>query len=69
MTVDQIDKLEELYANLGSIVANISTAVGATDSDKNSANRLRDAQECILDAVMIAIERSFDNGDLVVEVL
>ena len=60
MTVEQLDNLQEIYARIGRISLELN------DDDMQSVKLLREAKDCVMDAAMVAIEHSFDNGDLAV---
>lgn len=69
MNIEHIDTLQEIYAKITRIIKEISVAPCKDDIDDQSINRLKDAQDCILDAVVVAVEHSFSNGDLAIEEL
>lgn len=60
MTVEQIDNLQEIYARLRRSILDLD------DVDAQSKKLLSEAQDCVMDAAMVAIERSFNNGDLAI---
>lgn len=69
MSTGQIDTLQEIYAKITRIIKEISVSPCKDDIDDQSINRLKDAQDCIMDAVVIAVEHSFSNGNLAIEEL
>ena len=69
MSTGQIDTLQEIYAKITRIIKEISVSPCKGDIDDQSINRLKDAQDCIMDAVVIAVEHSFSNGNLAIEEL
>lgn len=69
MSTEHIDTLQEIYAKITRIIKEISVSPCKDDTDDQSINRLKDAQDCIMDAVMIAVENSFRNGNLAIEEL
>lgn len=69
MNTEHIDTLQEIYAKITRIIKEISVAPCKDDIDDQSINRLKDAQDCIMDAVVVAVEHSFSNGDLAIEEL
>ena len=69
MTTGHIDALQEIYAKITRIIKEISVSPCKDDIDDQSINRLKDAQDCIMDAVMVTVERSFSNGNLAIEKL
>ena len=69
MTTGHIDALQEIYAKITRIIKEISVAPCKDDTDDLSINRLKEAQDCIIDAVVVAVEHSFSNGNLAIEEL
>ena len=69
MSTGHIDALQEIYAKITRIIKEISVAPGKDDTDDLSVNRLKEAQDCIMDAVVVAVEHSFSNGNLAIEEL
>lgn len=69
MITEHIDTLQEIYAKITRIIKEISVLPGKDDIDNQSINRLKDAQDCIMDAVVVAVEHSFSNGNLAIEEL
>ena len=69
MSTGQIDTLQEIYAKITRIIKEISVSPCKDDIDDQSINRLKDAQDYIMDAVVIAVENSFSNGNLAIEEL
>lgn len=69
MSTEHIDALQEIYAKITRIIKEISVSPCKDDIDDQSINRLKDAQDCIMDAVMVAVEHSFSNGNLAIEEL
>lgn len=66
MNVGQIDDLQEVYAKITRVIKEISAAPCKDDTDDQTINRLKDAQDCIMDAVIVVVGRSFSNGDLAI---
>lgn len=69
MSTGHIDTLQEIYAKITRIIKEISVSPCKDDIDDQSINCLKDAQDCIMDAVVVAVERSFSNGNLAIEEL
>lgn len=69
MCTEHIDTLQEIYAKVTRIIKEISASPCKDDIDDQSINRLKDAQDCIMDAVVVAVEHSFSNGNLAIEEL
>lgn len=69
MSTEHIDTLQEIYAKITRIIKEISVSPCKDDFDDQSINRLKDAQDCIMDAVVVAVEHSFSNGNLAIEEL
>lgn len=69
MSTGQIDTLQEIYAKITRIIKEISVSPCKDDIDDQSINRLKDAQDCIMDAVVVAVEHSFSSGNLAIEEL
>lgn len=69
MSTEHIDALQEIYAKITRIINEISVSPCKDDIDDQSINRLKDAQDCIMDAVVVAVEHSFSNGNLAIEEL
>lgn len=66
MMVSQVDDLQEIYVRIGRVITDISTNVCKTDIDEQSVKLLKEAQDCVMDAVIVAIEHSFSSGNLAV---
>lgn len=69
MSSGQIDALQEIYAKITRIIKEISVSPCKDDIDDQSINHLKEAQDCIMDAVIVPIEHSFSNGNLAIEEL
>ena len=79
MNANKIMTMQKLYTTIGKIIDDFSenankTTHGPDDNDSPCKNhtdscieRLKDAQECVMDAAMIALEQSFEAGTLNVQ--
>lgn len=64
MTVKEMRQLQIIHQQLGTVINGVGHN---NNNDARISEQLKNARECVMDAVMINIEHAFDEGKLFID--